>query len=301
MTATQLACVTALLSACSVDVTSSPDGQAADSALPTPVVYSLHFGPFPVPPGEEGVVCLDAPGPTEDVWVSGWHAETHVVHHANVFVRTSGDPVSTPTPCAGGADLGDRFFGTSASNITMHLGEAPEYSNVSLKLPAAADLLWDIHYLNTGSAPENATVDVTFFEATDHSRPVETFSFNGGKDMAIPPGATQTLTYSCAGPTVDTPVLTMSSHVHAHNIAAALAFGGKEVYRSVNWSEPLITHFDSTSSGALAVRAGQGATWSCTIRNTTTTTLRYANEIQTGEMCIFAGFLLGEPWRCQLP
>jgi hypothetical protein len=263
--------------------------------------YVLELDPVTVEPGTEGTICVDADGPTTDMAIAGWRAETAGSHHVNLFVRTSGTPFQTPTPCTNASSMGDMVFGVVGKHVDIELNGAPEYRDVRMTIPAAAHLIWEIHYLNTTSASLEAKAHVEFALASGAGRMINRFIFNGGKNMNIPAGVSRTLSFSCPGRDAETSVLYASSHSHSHNELVTLGFGGAEIYQSTDWESPAQAYFDSTRTGDLVVPAGTSASWSCTIRNTLSVPITFGNSVQKGEMCIASGFILGQPWNCSLP
>lgn len=278
------------------DVVSAPP--AADAA-PNRVAYSFHYPPLTIQPGQEGVSCLDFKGPDHDVWVRGWHATTKMIHHVNISKRTSGTPFTVPTRCpSGAADVSTGVLGITQPDTTEMLDAAPEYRGVYMRLAAGMNLIWDVHYLNATAKPAEATIDIDFYEAEERITAVNGFSLSAARSLLVPPGVTQTLTYTCPSPASDFKLMSITAHVHAHNTATSVSVNGKEVYLSNDWASPLVKPFDSLHGGELVIKPTDKVTWSCTIANTTSSNLRWANEVNTGEMCIVYGLGLGPGWSC---
>jgi len=80
-----------------------------------------------------------------------------------------------------------------------------------------------------------------------------------------------------------------------------LLVNGNEIYRSIDWSSPAVKEFDSLHGGDLVVKPTDKISWSCEIANNTASTLGWANEVQTGEMCIVFGRAIGAKWGCLIP
>jgi len=171
------------------------------------IAFSLHYGPQTVLPGEEGVTCLDVQGPPSDVWFDGFHSSTHLMHHVNVWKRTSGTPYKVPTKCDGGGSFGVGVFGVTQPETTEFFDAAPEYKGAAMQMLHNWDLIFDVHYLNESDTPNDASFHVDFFEAESHELEVTSYSFAAAKSLAVPPNTTKTLTYSCPGPSVEEKII----------------------------------------------------------------------------------------------
>jgi hypothetical protein len=218
------------------------------------------------------------------------------------MVRTSGTVYETPTPCTGAGSLGSIFFTMVGTNAVRRFADAPEYSDVRLRLQKGASLLWEIHCLNasTVAAEVSAHVDFDVVEPGD-GRELHRFIFSGGTAMSVPPSSEKTLSFSCPGRPVSTPLIFMNSHSHAHSDLVEVSVGGENIYKSTDWEAPLETSFDSLHDGVRVVPAGAAVDWSCHVRNTLSVPIVYGFSVQTKEMCVTAGFLIGKDWLCSLP
>lgn len=285
------------------DVVPVPAPPDAAVAAPAPrITYSFHYGPQTVLPGEEGVMCADVPGPDHDAWIRGWHIRMHFAHHVNIWKRTSGTPFAAPTKCLnGGNGMGTGLFGATQPDVTQFLDEAPEYKGAYIKFAPGLDFIADVHYLNSTDKPVEATVDIDFYEAEEHTTPIGGFSLSAAKSLLVPPMTTKTLTYTGASPTADLSVLSMTAHVHAHNVSTRFFVNDAEVYRSDDWASPLVKPFNSLHNGKLVIKPTDTISWSCEIANTTSANLRWANEVETGEMCNIFGLAIGPAWSYVLP
>ena len=90
------------------------------------------------------------------------------------------------------------------------------------------------------------------------------------------------------------------------------------VYQSYSWSDPINAEFDSVHqnpplssktndgavSGLLTIQRGESVSWECDVDNQLDTSLAFANQAYTAEMCNVFGFVtpgLGSPWSCYKP
>lgn len=285
------------ISGCSSDASS-------DTPLPpaNEVAFTARFGPESIAPGAERMRCLDAPGPLEDVWVSGWRATARFTHHVNVWERTSGTAeYAVPTTCAIAAPVGPGLFGVEQPELEEVFGEAPEYTGLAMLLRAAGDMLWDVHEVNTTG--ETGTVDVRaeFFKAQKHDLVMHGFSLNNSKSLYVAPGETKLLRYETTSPAEEIKIIAAVAHVHAHNEYAAMSVNGVEVYRSTDWTAPVRERYDSLHGSDLVVSPNSKVSWECLVKNTTSAPLRNTNSVQTGEMCIMYGTLIGPRWIYEVP
>jgi hypothetical protein len=95
-------------------------------------------------------------------------------------------------------------------------------------------------------------------------------------------------------------------HVHADRFAAWL--NDQLIYDSWDWVESRVFNYDSITmnpapdppaktdgavSGVLEFKKGDKVKVECHVNNTSDVTLRFANELLTGEMCILFGSTVG--------
>lgn len=304
--------VFALLIACSSgsqsqggagDAGDADAGRAAHAPARS-VAFNMRYGPYPINPGAEGVYCLNQPGPTADTWVSGWRSTSTFTHHVNIWQNTSAAHYGARAECSLATNPGIGFFGVEGRDATVMLGEAPEYAGASFLLPRASDLMWNVHEIDSTSSPGEVSVSVDFFPADPadgHAMVVRGFSLNNSPSLSVPPMTTKILRYTATSPAEEIRILTLSSHVHAHNNYATVSVGGVEVYRSTDWTSPVLERYDSLHGGDLVVPPSTEISWECEVNNTTSSTLLNTNSVQSGEMCIVFGLLLGPRWFYTAP
>jgi hypothetical protein len=179
----------------------------------------------------------------------------------------------------------------------------------------------NLHYINTKDEPiiQEAWVNFWYVDPGRVTQPaVEMFAV-GGTTMAIAPQTTETLTYSCPVD-VEGRVLTTYGHRHAHadrfSVWRVRSSERLLVYESYSWEEPLVLEYNSLTenavsdaatrtdggySGILDLLPGDALEWECEIHNTSDATLRFANLVYEGEMCILVGDTLGASVACELP
>jgi hypothetical protein len=155
-------------------------------------------------------------------------------------------------------------------------------------------------------------------EVTDELVPIAIFG--NPLDIFIPPGERAALHYRCDVAS-DTRIVSLTAHRHASTKRFGVWIeraGGEDepVYESFDYNEQptyqydsvttnpkpaLMAKVDGASSGVLNVGAGDSIHFLCDITNdlpenvASNTTLRFANEVITGEMCILFGSSTGSP------
>lgn len=262
-----------------------------------PVAFILTFAPdAPVATGDEGVHCLDIPGPAEDTWVSGWRVRKQGAHHVNVWRRKPGGattPWTTVSPCAGGWGRGTFILDSSKPDLIETLPEG-----TAMLIPGGSSLIFDVHYVNTTEAPLDERITVDFFDGTDHDTEASGLLWFGGAGAVGPldlgPGQEKTVTFSPTLPLhADNEILTLMGHEHAHGISETVMVDGAEVYRSDNWAEPPVL------STSVHVGTESKVSWSCTFRNDGTGVVQWGSRVADTEMCQVFGLATGPHWESQ--
>jgi hypothetical protein len=135
--------------------------------------------------------------------------------------------------------------------------------------------------------------------------------FGNPLDVSVPAGQKRNLHYTC-DVTGNTRIITLNGHRHAHTtrFGVWLVRGGENIplYESFYYNDMPTYQYDSISknpvpdlankidgafTGILDVKAGDQIHFVCDINNDSTQPLRFANEVQTGEMCILFGSKVG--------
>ena len=133
----------------------------------------------------------------------------------------------------------------------------------------------------------------------------------GGFSIATPPGAREVMKLQHRM-TNSARVLNLYGHGHSHmrRFAAWLERDGERtlLFEDYDWQHPTVLLFDSVTTnpapersalraggytGQLNFEAGDVLAWECEVENTTEVTLRYRNEVETGEMCNIFGEYVG--------
>jgi hypothetical protein len=129
----------------------------------------------------------------------------------------------------------------------------------------------------------------------------------GGPLQGIPPGERRVLEAS-ATVSGGGRILSLFGHRHAATERFAVWLEDELIYDSWDWVESRVFNYDSitenpapnpeggtdgAASGILEVQDGDLVRVECHVNNQTDVTLRFANELYTGEMCILFGSAMG--------
>jgi len=214
-----------------------------------------------------------------------------------------------------------------------------DVQGVAIRLPARSQIVMEVHFYNTGTERllQEAWANFDFTDTYDILG--DAVSFIGGLNTATPPGGTQIVGGTTTAPMnpVAAPGLPpgatrpmiLVGHYHYHTTRFSLwhtPVGGAEtlIQESFDWSEPATFRYDTkhqnplpdraqridgATSGPLVINQGDSLRWECEIHNTTDqasdpagapTTLTFANEVYTGEMCnVFGMYIpsMGGTWN----
>lgn len=235
--------------------------------------------PAPIQPGFEGNICAVLGTIPTEQWLTAWHVNLSLAHHANLWFAAAG----TKGDCS---TLGEFVF--DASQPDLH-GAVPGHG--AIRVPASTVLTTDVHQLNTGIDP--GTVHIRFELALSNIAPiVEVFpGYLDARTISIPPQTAVTLSWSCPVPS-GTGLLWMSSHTHGFTSTFVVTADGTEAYRSTTWAEPEQTVFNPPLTPAML-------TWSIEARNTLATTLTFGVHRDRNEMADVYVLTTGsQPFRC---
>jgi hypothetical protein len=262
-----------LLAACSGPAPSAQERSA----------FSVTLDAAAVLPGDEGLHCIDRPGPAADTYVSGWSVRRQGVHHVNAHIRKSGAPFADWSPC------GD-VFGASELLLSAASDVVEQIPNgAAFLIPGGSSLVFDVHYINTEAEPiaEHAEID---FAAGQPGELVHAMTLaQSGDALNLPPHGTGTVTFSAA-PQVPIRLVSVMGHMHAHGVSETVSVGGAEVYRTGSWTEPPILHPDVTVSPEAPL------TWTCAYRNESDATVQWGVTLQNTEMCQVFGLVTVNHW-----
>lgn len=235
--------------------------------------------------GQESTVCVNRRLPTtHPMDVVKVTADLPPGGHHLVFYRSNATVENTtPMGCSSGV------FGNEAPLIIAQKkhSELLFPQGVAYVLPAGQMMRFELHFLNTTTAPLDltATVQLTGAEVgavTDHANLI----FTGNLSISIPPQST-----TIVGPTTATfddhePIIFgVTGHQHQRGTRFVIEFGDPAgsmttIYDNNDWAEPPLTIFDPP----IATKRGQGLRFTCVYANPTNQTIGFG-ERATDEMC----------------
>jgi len=194
------------------------------------------------------------------------------------------------------------------------LAVPPENDGLGARLRARDQFSFNLHHFNMGEAPilREAWVNVWYKPEAEVVDEMEGIAiFGNPADVSIQPGVHKELHYVC-DVSGSTRVITLNGHRHLNTdrFGVWLERGGEDipVYESfyytdmptyqydslsMNPTPDLATKTDGAYSGMLELRAGDKLHFVCDITNRIEQPLRFANEVETGEMCILFGSRTG--------
>ena len=195
------------------------------------------------------------------------------------------------------------------------LAVPPENADMGELLEARQQFSFNLHHFNVTEKAllREAWVNVWYKDESEIKRRIQGISIIGyPADLNIPPGEHRVLHYSCP---VSAPVRIITLNGHRH--ASTSRFGAwvvrkdgssQSVYESFDYNDMPTYQYDSLSknptpsldrrldgatTGLLELDAGDQLHFVCDVTNKLQQPLRFANEVNTGEMCILFGTRTG--------
>jgi hypothetical protein len=276
---------------------------------------TLSVQPFTVPAGAEVYMCQVFANPFSSeadlVWMQGVMSKGS--HHFFLF---SIDPLSTlvggystslsPCPKAG-FEFHPFPFLSQQPVWTVQYPPAPDGSLMGYPLQPSNFLMINVHYLNPGSAPIQATASIALKSAKPGVVKTHVGSlFLSQGNLSIPPSATRsnpTISTSvwngnplAASPDGSYSIFASWSHMHKWGLELWASSNDQTFYSETNWSEPgLFWHLPGYSNPTtamgnatpVAMTAAQAISWSCKDYNDTGAPLAFGESALTNVMCIY--------------
>jgi hypothetical protein len=236
-----------------------------------------------------------------DDHVDGWSAEQDLLGTLRADTATNRSFGGSQRPDE------DRPAGT--------LAVPPENADMGEMLQAGQQFAFNLHHFNltTGPILREAWVNVWYKPQSEIKRQIQGISIVGNpRDLNIPAHEHRVLHYRCpvTGPVR---IITLNGHRHASTTrfgAWVVRANGttQSVYESFNYNDMPTYQFDSlsknpvpsvenqtdgASTGLLELNAGDQLNFVCDVTNKLDQSLHFANEVETGEMCIMFGTRTG--------
>jgi hypothetical protein len=251
-----------------------------DVQAPATHTVSLAMDSFAVAPGQEVWKCQDFANPFGgDAQVVRWRSHmSRGSHHLLVSLHDAA--VNTGVTDCTGANLDGQVFDSQGLD-----SETLYPDGIAFEVPAGSGFRLEAHYLNA----EDAAFDgaVTMEADVDDSGEPRTAAgpllFTTG-DITIPPATDTTITHTC---TVahDLSLFDAVSHMHKHGTHFVASAGDRVLYETYTYDHPPRSTFDPP----IELHAGDVVTFSCSYRNTGTTTITFGQSADRDEMCALFG------------
>jgi hypothetical protein len=270
--------------------TGGAGGSGGAGSLPPPAAgtgIQIQTKPFPVMPGQELFKCYHTQIPMDtELDVAEFESVMSVGSHHFILYRTDGDTAPLDTVTDGGCS-------GNFSNAWVYSSGQPHYGfknppGVAMVLNAKQRVGFDMHYLNTTSAPINAQVTLNMMFATGtFQKAAPLISFNTG--ILIPPNGTQTVSGDCT-PGAGANFYLASTHTHKRGVLSTinrvLANGtmGEELVHSTDWEKPDFKEWQATPF--LTFKAGEKFHYSCSYQNDRNSVVTVGNSAELNEMCM---------------
>jgi len=255
-------------------------------------VYTFKMDTFVVNPGDEVYKCQQIGNPFgKDVDFIYYEGQMSAgSHHLFLFnmdpstMRTQAAPFGD---CPGkGIEFHPFPYGSMQPNFNVGYPE----QGMGYHFVTSHGLMLNSHYLNSGSTPITAQVQVKVTVAAPGtvSKYVGTLFLNNTL-FSVPANVPMTSPIAETASTVplntDYQILTSICHMHKTSLGFTVSANGQVFYSESNWDEPkLFVH-----TPYLAMKGGTKITWTCNYYNPTSQTLSFGDSAVTNVMCIYMG------------
>jgi hypothetical protein len=252
--------------------------------------YQIQTTNFDLNPGDEVFRCFHSTLANDsELDVGHWESQMSAgSHHFILYTAdTDATPNSTLSPngCGTGGVASSTWLYTAGSPH-WHL---PYPQGVAVPLAAHQKIVFDMHYINTGTEPVHAhvTLNIEKVKSAEFQRAAPLVSFNS--QIAIPPNGMQTVGGDCTPPSGVSFVL-MGTHTHRRGIDASitrkLAGGqlGEELVHTTNWDAPAAVLW--LNEPYLTFAPGEKIHYSCTYQNDRSQVTTVGSSAANNEMCM---------------
>ena len=204
---------------------------------------------------------------------------------------------------------------------------APENEGLASYIGPNKQIALNAHFVNTGDKPalREAWVNLYYTDAAKVTAIAAPVFLIGGIGMEVHPRTRQLIKASAVAKQ-DLRLVWLFGHFHAHTqrfsayIKRPSSAERELVYETYDYADPAYIYYSSVtqtaapnrdakisggSNGLLEIKAGDTIEWECDVENNDDIVLRWANEIQTAEMCSLFGLYTpapeGQAWRVLHP
>jgi hypothetical protein len=252
--------------------------------------YQIQTTNFDLNPGDEVFRCYHATL-ANDAELDVGHWESQMSEGSHHFILYSADTDTTPngtlspSGCATGGPTSSTWLYTSGSPH-WHL---PYPAGVAVPLAAHQKMVFDMHYINTGTETVHAhvTLNIEKVKSAEFQKAAPLISFN--TQIAIPPNGMQTVGGDCTPPPGANFFL-MGTHTHRRGIDASitrkLASGqlGEQLVHTTNWDAPAAVLW--LNPPYLTFASGEKFHYSCSYQNDRSQVTTVGSSAANNEMCM---------------
>ncbi|HEX3597505.1 MAG TPA: hypothetical protein VHU80_20495 [Polyangiaceae bacterium] len=252
--------------------------------------YQIQTTTFELNPGDEVFKCYHtALANDAEFDVGHWESQMSAGSHHFILYTADTDttPANTlsPSGCTAGGINGSTWLYTAGSPH-WHL---PYPAGVAVPLATHQKIVFDMHYINTGTDVIHAhvTLNIDKVKSAEFQKAAPLISFN--TQIAIPPNGTQTVSGDCT-PARGVSFFLMGTHTHRRGIDASitrkLANGqlGEMLVHTTNWDAPEAVLWEN--SPYLTFQSGEKLHYSCSYQNDRNAVTTVGSSAATNEMCM---------------
>ena len=277
-------------------VTPSAMAGAPATAVLRPGTVTLTTDSFVLKAGQEIYKCQNFDNPFGKKDTAIQHIETDMApgsHHLHVYHMTTS--ASRKLEDCTISDFHPLLFAAGSPHA-----ESTYPAGMASKLLGTAGVRIQLHYINTTSndLTVNATLKLSPVDYASVTKWVSELYFNQ-VGVKVPPGASQSVTTSCAIPQTYGPIGLVSGGTHMHKRGVrfvAMTSTGAMLADVDTWDEPPGITYDPP----VMLNPGDKITWTCTYDNNTGKTLTFGESAENNEMCIYLARFFSAPDGAQL-
>jgi len=325
---------------CENSLTSYPGDCLRSEALTPEQGLSLHYGPsaytkdamapYLIGPGEEFVDVLYTKSTNEQqIYFNAVTIKLRPGGHHMIVSHSDRDLTEGLFPAELPPFDFDILIGSQSDGLDSINGpaSAPGDEQLAFTLGPRQQMALNAHFLNTSDKTMLREVWINFY-AIDPAKVTGVLGplwLVGGFGMAVPPRTKQIISESAVAPH-DLRIMYLAGHFHTHTrrfsayIKRQSAPDPELVYETYDYRDIAYVRYDAVTqspvpdrehkisggtSGVLEMKAGDTLAWECEIDNNEDFVMKFANQLDTAEMCALFGAYTpaenGSSWRAFLP
>jgi hypothetical protein len=234
-------------------------GSDGETTAPAANTTTLTMEAFEIPPGQQGIECQNFKNPTgKRIEIAAWQAESKKgAHHLHAYV-TDAPKEDALHECD---QLEFAFLPLQYASQQGGQSSLTYPSGVAAVLEPDQGVLLRVHYLNAeaDAVTAQSSVTIRWAEAGAAERHVAPITLVNPA-LLIPPGATKTISQTCAIKD-DIDLVWMISHMHQHGVGFEATVAGEPLYEADSGEAPIKAYAPVKS-----IAAGQEITFACNLR-----------------------------------